>query len=378
MASATRQVVIRVDAGQRIGTGHVMRCLSVADRLVVTAARDGVDLRIHFICKAHAGHLGDLIRARGYRCTLLTVVPDWKAEGYLAWLGGPVDADAALTREAMAGRADLLIADHYAIDIAWQRQLRKAAGSIAAIEDMPARMHHCDILIDQNIGHEASLYADRVRPGTQLLVGADYAPVRGAFVSLRRESLARRASVKIPRVLLVSLGGADPDDVTSAVLRALRPPLEFDTVHVVLSGIARHLDAVREEVARHGNAVLHVDTRQMPELMAEADLSIGAAGVTAIERCVLGLPTLMVVVADNQIEAAQRMDRLGAVRLLGHTADITPEGVHSALAAFVQDRPDGLQAMSRAAAALCDGHGLDRIAPALIDIMSPLGTTEKE
>lgn len=350
-----------------------MRCLSIADRMVAVAAQKNEALQIHFICKAHIGHLCDLIVARGHKCTLLPAVPDWTAEGYLHWLGGPVEQDAALTREAIhaSGGASLLVVDHYALDAVWHRQMRQVVGAIAVIDDLPGRIHDCDILIDQNIGHGPALYADRVPAGIPVLAGANFAPVQAAFAHLRAASLERRKSVDVPRVLLVSLGGADPDDVTTAVLRALRPPLGFDAVHVVLSGIARHLAGVRDEVARHDSVTLHVDTRDMPALMAQADLSIGAAGVTAIERCVLGLPTLMVVVADNQIEAADRMADLGAVCLLGNTSDITAQSMHETLCAFVQDTAGSLRAMSNAAAALCDGQGLDRIAPALFDIMSP-------
>ncbi len=358
-----------------------MRCLSIADRLVAVAAQSNETLQVHFICKAHVGHMADQIAARGHACTLLPVTPEWAGDGYLAWLGGPVDADAKLTCEAIAkaGGADLLVVDHYALDATWQRLIRSAVAHIAVIDDLPKRAHDCDILIDQNIGHTADLYDGRVPEGVPVLAGANFAPVRGAFAELRTASLARRAEVDIPQVLLVSLGGADPDDVTSAVLRALRAPLMFKEVHVVLSGIARHLDAVRSEVAHHDNVTLHIDTRDMPALMAQADLSIGAAGVTAIERCVLGLPTLMVVVADNQIETANRMAGLGAVQLLGNTAQITADSVYDALCAFMSHTPqDGvkgggtspLRAMSSAAATLCDGQGLDRIAPALLEIMS--------
>ncbi|ETA50653.2 UDP-2,4-diacetamido-2,4,6-trideoxy-beta-L-altropyranose hydrolase [Ponticoccus alexandrii] len=377
MEAEPRQVVFRTDAGQRIGTGHVMRCLSIADRLIAQAAEKNEALQVHFICKAHIGHMAEQIAARGHRCTLLPAEAEWKGEGYLGWLGGPLEQDATLTLNAVlaAGRADLLVVDHYALGAAWQSRMRGANCPIAAIDDL-SRSHDCDILIDQNIGHTADFYAGRVPEGIPVLAGAQFAPVRGTFAQLRPASLARRADLDVPRVLLVSLGGADPDDVTSAVLRALRPPLVFDEVHVVLSGIARHLEAVRAEAKRHDNVTLHVDTRDMPALMARADLSIGAAGVTAIERCVLGLPTLMVVVADNQVEAAQRMADLGAVRLLGDTAHITDDSVHEALGVFLHDTPSPLKPMSAAAADLCDGRGLDRIAPALFDIMSSRGRSK--
>ncbi len=372
MAAASPQpvqqrVVFRADAGQRIGTGHVMRCLSIADRLAQMGAR------ARFVCKAHDGHMAAQIRARGYGCDLLPVTPDWHAADYLGWLGGPMAEDAEQTAAAIAatGGADMLVVDHYALDASYHRALRQVVPRIAVIDDLHNRPHDCDLLIDQNIGHDAAAYAGLVPDHARFLVGADYAPIRAAFLALRAGSLARRADIAVPKVLLVSLGGSDPDNVTMAALDALRPPLVFDQVHVVLSSVARHLAAVRAVVAGLSHVTLHVDTQKMPELMAQADLSIGAAGVTAIERCVLGLPTLMVVVADNQIEAAHRMAALGAVSVLGNTASITSQTVQTALAAFMDDTTGRLQDMSRCAADLYDGQGLDRIAPALFETMSP-------
>jgi UDP-2,4-diacetamido-2,4,6-trideoxy-beta-L-altropyranose hydrolase len=361
-----RHVVFRADAGQRIGTGHVMRFLSIADRL----AQDGVLAR--FMCKAHDGHMAAQIAARGYACDLLPVVAGWTAPDYLGWLGGSAAQDAALTGAAIraAGGADLLVVDHYALDAAYHRALRADVSRIAVLDDLHNRPHDCDVLIDQNIGHSAAAYAGLVPVGARLLVGAEYAPINIAFSALRAASLARRAGVTTPKVLLISLGGADPDNVTLAALDAVQG-LGFDHVHVVLSGIARHLNAVRKACATLPSVTLHIDTPHMPQLMAGADLSIGAAGVTALERCVLGLPTLMVVVADNQIEAAQRMANLGAVSLLGNTASITAQTIRTALVASLNDQSGRLQSMSVAAAALCDGQGLDRIAPALLQLISP-------
>ncbi|MDN5787598.1 UDP-2,4-diacetamido-2,4,6-trideoxy-beta-L-altropyranose hydrolase, partial [Pseudorhodobacter sp.] len=196
------RAVFRADAGQRIGTGHVMRCLSIADRLT----RMGVVSR--FVCKAHQGHMAAQIGARGYACDLLPLTRDWQGEGYLAWLGGPVLDDAHLTAQAItaAGGADMLVVDHYALDAAYQRPLRKTLRHIAVIDDLHNRSHDCDILIDQNIGHDPAFYAGFVPDAARLLVGAKYAPIRAEFAALRAKSLTRRAGVAVPKVLLVSLG----------------------------------------------------------------------------------------------------------------------------------------------------------------------------
>jgi UDP-2,4-diacetamido-2,4,6-trideoxy-beta-L-altropyranose hydrolase len=268
---------------------------------------------------------------------------------------------------------DLLIVDHYALDGAFQGLLRGKVGAIAVIEDLPDRVHDCDLLLDQNFGHFPEDYAGRVPAGAQLLVGAEYAPVRTDFARLRGEALSRRGALEHPSCLLISLGGADPDDITSRALEALRPPLAFRRVHVVLSAIARHIERVKAAAADRPEVTVHVDTRRMPELMAEADIAVGAAGVTALERCVLGLPTVMVVLAENQVATAERMDRAGAALSIGDIDAASPERLHESLLEFAA-QPERMHAMSAAAAALCDGEGLNRIVPALMDLMSRVDT----
>ncbi|MFP4327841.1 MAG: UDP-2,4-diacetamido-2,4,6-trideoxy-beta-L-altropyranose hydrolase [Paracoccaceae bacterium] len=359
-----RTVLFRCDAGQRIGTGHVMRCMTIAERLREAGAT------CRFACKDHDGHMAALLRGKGYPTDLLSRVPGYDGKGYLKWLGGPVEEDAAQIAALIdrIGPVDLLIVDHYALDARFERLLRDKVRAIAVIEDLPDRVHECDLLLDSNYGHVAEDYAGRISAGARLLVGADYAPVRSDFARLRPEALARRAARERPSRLLIALGGADPDDITSRALAALRPPLDFPQVHVVLSAIARHVEKVKDLAADRPEITVHVDTGRMPELMADADIAVGAAGVSALERCVLGLPTVMVVLAENQIDTAERLDRAGAARSLGGIDAASPERLNAALQEFVA-RPERMRAMSATAAMLCDGRGLERIVPALLDLM---------
>lgn len=365
-------VLFRADAGERIGTGHVMRCLVIADALAETGLRTG------FICKAHKGHLGDVITQRGHPVHLLDLTPDAPPPGprdraTAGWLGGSVEDDARQSRAAMDGpaRSDagtrVLVVDHYELARDYHRLMRPHVAKLLSIEDLPDRRLDCDLLIDQNFGHTPDFYDGRVPAHTRRLVGARYAPLRAAFADLREAALLRRQDVVRPTRILISVGGTDPDDVTTRITDAFVGVAEIERVDIVLSSVARHLTAVRDRLAQLDDPRfrLHVDTPHMPELMRDADLAIGAGGVTALERCVLGLPTLMISVAANQDETVARFERHGASITIRPTTGAVKDAWRSLMTS-----PTRLMDMARQAAAVCDGRGLSRIVPEILDATS--------
>jgi UDP-2,4-diacetamido-2,4,6-trideoxy-beta-L-altropyranose hydrolase len=359
--------VFRVDAGWRLGSGHVMRCLTIADALRAAL------IECSFVCRAHPGHMADIIEKSGFPVSLVPADDDSDREtGYAAWRGGTIDSEVRLMREAVVhrGGADLLIVDHYGLDASYESRLRNDVRSIVVIDDLHDRAHDCDILIDQNIGHDPSLFTPYVSKETLLLVGAQYAPIRPDFAALRQASLNRRRSIDYPRTLLVSVGGSDHQNVTYRVLEALKSKHELgiqwiEKVHIVLTSMAPHLEAVRSAVALLPNVELHIDSQKMPQLMLESDLAIGGSGVTAIERCVMALPTLTVVLAENQVGSARRLDDAGAAHTLGHGDAVSAPQIADQLRALRNDRRS-YRSMIEASASLCDGLGLPRIIPHIV------------
>jgi len=363
------RAVVRVDAGWRIGSGHVMRCLTLA-----AALRD-TGIASHFLCRAHEGHMAAAIERAGFPVRLEPVDPDFGArDDYAGWRGASVESDIRATAALIAEiGASLLVVDHYGLDIEFERALRSQAQGIIAFDDLYDKQHDCDVLIDQNIGHRPEFFDDLVPPSAIRLVGADYAPLRLDFAQRRAAALARRATTIEPRSLLIAVGGSDSFDVTSRVIEALDPTRDMglswvDTAHVVLAGMAPHLDRVRSRASRLPKVQLHVDTREMPDLMVASDIAIGGSGVTAIERCVLGLPTLIVVMAENQEGSARRLAKLGATRTLGHGATLTARAIARDLTALHADTV-AYREMVTAASMLCDGRGLERITPAIVSLL---------
>jgi UDP-2,4-diacetamido-2,4,6-trideoxy-beta-L-altropyranose hydrolase len=360
------RIAFRLDASLEIGTGHVMRCLTLAHGLGKQGAH------CLFICREHRGNLLETIRQKGIEAYGLPLPHD--SEGkikaassspHISWLGTDWATDAQQTLTLLKDNpVDWLITDHYALDARWERTMRPAYQRLMVIDDLADRPHDCDLLMDQNLGRHSIDYADLVPPGCQLLIGPQYALLRPEFAALRSYSLNRRATPQLKR-LLVSMGGVDKDNATGLVLEALKlSSLPRDChITVVMGHTAPWLENVKVLAASMlwPTEVL-VNISNMAELMAASDLAIGAAGTTALERCCLGLPTLVLVLADNQLNGARALASSGCMCLLEdseNTLFILPRQME-----LLQDC-DTLLSMQHACREITDGAGLMRIVTTL-------------
>lgn len=367
--SRNLRIVFRTDASVQIGTGHVMRCLTLADALAAAGHT------CHFICRAHTGHMMETVRERGHEATAL---PFGKAMPPLppglpvhaGWLGDTWENDAEHTASFLDGLLpDWLVVDHYALDRRWEEAVRSRTGRLMVIDDLADRVHVCDLLLDQNLGHTGQDYASLVPAACRLLVGPQYALLRPDFAAFRADSLRRRAQPQL-RQLLISLGGVDKDNATGRILEALRecpfPPVMHITV--VMGPAAPWLAAVSKqaETMPWPTHVL-VNVRDMARIMAASDLAIGAAGSTSWERCCLGVPSLCVVLADNQRSISQALAQTGAIRLLDEALE--PSLVRHTISTALEDR-DVLRSMSAAAIKIADGTGIQRALTAITETLA--------
>lgn len=356
----------RADASIRIGSGHVMRCLTLADSLRARGHQS------RFLARPHEGHLAEHIRERGHAVVLLPIAgaggdeADPDGPPHADWLGGPWTEDATASLAALRDAApDWLIVDHYALDARWEALLAPACGRMLVIDDIADRPHACDVLLDQNLGRRAADYAALLPAGCETLIGQQYALLRPEFRALRAASLARRETPLL-RNILVSMGGIDKDDATSAVLDGIEAAGLPDGVAVtVVSGRdAPWLDKVRRRAGRMRlpTEVL-AGVRDMAARMMQADLAVGAGGGTAWERCCLGLPSIVVVLAENQRPGAAALARAGAAWAIDDIADVGRElpGLLAAAAA-----PATLAQVARRAAAITDGRGAERVCERLL------------
>lgn len=349
-----------------MGTGHVMRCLTLADALRERGAQ------CTFICRPHRWHLLDLIRQSGH--AVLGLDPcdaDFSAPpepAHAAWLGADWASDAEQTRQAIGSQpVDWLVVDHYALDHRWLRALRPHCKRIMVIDDLADRQHDCDLLLDQNLGRTEKDYGSLLKSETRVLVGPQYALLRPQFAQWRPYSLQRRAQAHLKK-LLITMGGVDEDNTTGQILDVLKacdlpPTLE---INVVMGPHAPWLAQVQQLAAQMPHPTqMHVGVSHMAQLMADSDLAIGAAGGTAWERCALGLPTLMLVLADNQ--------RPGAAALQAKNAAVLVPGIQQIgnilmSIAGSPDKQNALRQLSVAAADLADGQGVSHVLREVSDI----------
>lgn len=363
-----QHIAFRVDASVDIGSGHVMRCLSLA------AALSKAGACCSFICRAHPGHLIKQIREQGH---LVYELPEPESVAYgdhpntpthAAWLAGAWRHDATETRRILdLTQPEWLILDHYALDKSWEEAAVPVDTPLAVIDDLADRQHRARLLLDQNFGRAAEEYAKLVPENCAVLVGPMFALLRAEFAEARPRALARPSALR-PRHLLISLGGVDKNNASSAILKAidaLNPPL-VGTIRVIIGNTAPHREAVLDQSRRMliPTEVL-IGVKNMAEHMLWADFSIGAAGSSTWERCCMALPTLVLTLADNQKAIAQELGKIGISRYLGdYDAGTWQQVLPSAL--LDAKLPIQLQSMSAAAAALCDGQGSDRVASHLL------------
>jgi UDP-2,4-diacetamido-2,4,6-trideoxy-beta-L-altropyranose hydrolase len=373
MTKNSMLIVFRVDASVQIGTGHVIRCLTLADELT----RQGHECR--FICREHTGQLGELISSKGYQLTLLQAdggtkpdSPDSGNTAYADWLGAPWQQDAEQTVEVLAPlKAEWLVVDHYALNACWEQQVAKAVARIMVIDDLADRNHECALLLNQNLGRNASDYDTLVPQDCQRLIGPEYALLRPEFAGLREPSLKRRAQPELKRILIF-LGGVDRTNVTGQVLDALAvTALPIDTqLDIIMGSGAPYLNEVKQQAVRLPfKATVSVNVSDMAERMCLADLSIGAAGSTSWERCCLGLPTVLVILAENQVSGTRALEAAGAALTI-----VDSKVVYGALPSELAKvgESDCLQRMSTAAAGITDGKGAFGVVQCMVQLAGRL------
>ena len=351
------KIAFRVDASIQIGTGHVMRCLTLANALTKKGHK------CFFVCRDHNGHLGKLIKAKGFVLYLLpntgkTISPDLLAgNSHAPWLGVSWEFDLNQTMNILRGQfVDWLVIDHYALDNYWEELASRVVKHILVIDDLADRQHHCDLLLDQTFGRKAGDYSLLLPASCEIICGSQYALLRPEFAALRSDSLERRTKPKLNN-LLISMGGVDKDNVTGQILDALKNcELTNDCkIVVILGSTAPWLNFVKEQVKTLPWLVeVKSGVNNVAELMADSDLAIGAAGSTSWERCCLGIPTAMLVLAENQKFAAKLLEKAGAVKLMSLEGIL--QGELSNLINDIQT-PSVYNQLSASAAALTNGKG---------------------
>jgi UDP-2,4-diacetamido-2,4,6-trideoxy-beta-L-altropyranose hydrolase len=344
------RVLFLADAGLAVGGGHVMRCLTLAGALSAKGA----------VCAFVAP-------------PAVTAILETFGGDAIQALPAP-GGDAASLAQAAADlakdwSAEVVVLDHYGLGAAEEAGLRDGGRKIAVLDDLANRAHACGLLIDPGLGRSDDDYRGLVPPDARVVTGPDYALVRPAFAAARKAALARRGERRSPGRALVSLGLTDVGGITARAVQAIQPALGEVALDVVLGAGAASLPALSDLAARDPRIEVHVDVRDMAALMASADIAIGAGGSSVWERACLGLPSILLVLADNQRVLARELDRRGAAVTVDarRVADLAP-ALPKAWERLIADRRQRTS-LVYASSSLCDGLGAERSAEAVLDLL---------
>ena len=363
------KVVFRVDASARMGTGHSMRCMALAEALQERGAQT------LFVCREHEGNLIATLRRTAVPVTVLpapSAPVSNEGEDYAAWLGVSQAEDAEHTIEALQGdKPNWLVVDHYGLDMEWEQCLRPHVGKLLAIDDLANRHHDCDVLLNQNYSADSEhRYASLVPDSCKVLLGPGYALLHKEFRVLRDRLGPRSGDLK--RILVFFTAGDDQGETLKA-MQGIELYGKVERVDVVVS----QSNPGNAEIAKRCNSLrwdCHCQIDYMAKLIAQADIAIGASGSSNWERCALGVPALVTILAENQVATAQALDRAGVVHNLGWAHDLKAADYASALTRLNRDR---LATMAAQALQLVDAKGAERMADVLLVAQSRVSEQSK-
>jgi UDP-2,4-diacetamido-2,4,6-trideoxy-beta-L-altropyranose hydrolase len=352
------RVVFRVDSSSKIGTGHVMRCITLAQILKKNRAK------VEFICREHEGNIISKIFKEGFKVHLLefpNIINTDNKLTHSSWLSVTQDQDANdCIKKIKSEKIDWLIVDHYSLDKSWHKKLKPLCKKIMVIDDLADRKHLCNILLDQNFGRKKIDYLDLVPNDCNLLMGSNYSLLRSEFLKWRSYSLNRRINSKF-KSLLITMGGIDRNNLTEQILKELKNcvlPNDLNIIIVMGSG-APFLKNVKLAANRlEYKTEVKEDIKNIAEIMANADIAIGAAGSTSLERCCLGLPTIQIAIAKNQVFSAKMLASHNVVMPINEIKEIGK---------LLKPPYDLLKAFGSKASTICNGTGAYKVFNQLIE-----------
>lgn len=342
LRSTKNLAVFRADASSGIGGGHVVRCLALATAL----------------------------REFGWRCLFVScegttqTVPALEQSGCeIIEIPNTSSASPVALTSILTGGCGRLIVDAYNLDADYEAAIRPWTRQIIAIDDLANRNHDCDVVLDQTLNRRPDEYAALVPPSCRLLLGTDFALLRPEFSdrSRKRHSAAQQAVRKV----LIAPGQTDPSHITGRAVEATQAALADAEIDIVIGQPSANL--LEELESRSGSIRLHlnVSAQAMAELVSGADLAIGSGGVSSLERCVLGLPSIVIVTAENQTHVATELERSGAVVVAGSCADVSVSTLTKQISELA-NAPKRLSKMSERASVICDGRGVFRAIAAMV------------
>ena len=366
-------IAIRVDASSKIGLGHLMRCLTLANEAALIGAK------VIFVCRDLAPVFLALIEKNGHQLVVLNNEKPHFSEkceqkyteelvlAHASWLAVSWEQDAAQCKAALSkyGVIDWLVVDHYSLDARWETEMQSAIARIMVIDDLADRPHNCHLLLDQNYyRNQVSRYRSKVQDSTKLLLGP-------SFALLRRDFRVVKASTSIKPMLAdqslafrisICFGGVDPAGASLDVLVALESLILRDgfIIDVIVGSASPFINQLKEFANKNSRINVHVSPPNLAELLSIADLAIGASGSMTWERACLGVPSIAIAVAENQVKVGEDAGAAGVHLYLGRLGEVSPEMILMAVNVLVHCSHLRLF-FSELSRSLCDANGAERV-----------------
>ena len=339
-----KQAFFRVDASFKLGYGHIHRCITLANSFA------SIGVNCSFICKDLEGLPKNLIRSQGHKLELISS-SDLKNN----WLDDVVN-----TKNIIKKAVDYIIVDHYEINYLWQQELKKLSKHLIVIDDLANKKHDCDILINQNLGTVKEDYINLVSQETKLFIGPQYALLRPEFKEFRDFSIKRRKNLTIKN-LLISLGGVDKNNFVYKVLSALKK-IEYENlsqIDVIIGNGNNKKESLKKISDEFSISVnFYENITNMAEIMSRSDLIIGAGGISSWERCSLGIPSIIFILASNQKRGAYALEKEKCSILIQNNKSFKDE---LKLALNYYSNASNLKDSIDSCLSICEGDGVNKI-----------------
>jgi UDP-2,4-diacetamido-2,4,6-trideoxy-beta-L-altropyranose hydrolase len=362
------KIMFRVDAYRKMGIGHLMRCLTLANELRKN------DSDITFVISYSNEYLISLIQSYGFQIESFelsnaeatisnSLEIDYDFWNKILW---KEDSEKTL-KIARKIKPKLIVVDHYGLDAKWHHELRSATKKIMVIDDLANRNLDCDLMLNQTFGISNLAYKDLVSAECKLLVGAKYALIRRDFAQLRHAATIKRQKKSEVSRILISLGGSSHIDLICQILKNLADikwPFK-PIVDIVLTNNEQNIDSLREVIKKTDLKInLMNDVDNMAKLMLEADFAIGASGSTTWERCCLGLPSVVFGLAENQMDILKNLDSFGAIISMGKDTEFDNSFFCKKVMKIIS-RSSYSESLISKSFSICDGLGARRVYLAL-------------
>lgn len=329
-------ICFRVDSSTEIGSGHVMRCLTLADEF----KKNGDN--VVFISRLHEGNLCNYINEKGYEVLALEAAnQDGEVVGvvnhnHAKWLGVTQEVDLRDSKEMIINskrKFDWIVIDHYAIDKAWEQPMRDLIPNVMVIDDIADRGHDCDILLDQNFYQNADTrYSDLVPKQCHLLLGPKYALLRNEFIRYHSMVIEQKNTYSA----LVFYGGSDPTNETIKAMNVINKHYPELHLHVVVGPSNPNKDFIKEQ-CKSEKFTFHYNINYMAKLMHEVDFAICAGGSTTWERYCVGTPAIVTAVAYNQVELCENIQKLDIDSYIGISEVVTEQTIEDEVKSFIMN-----------------------------------------